>query len=137
VPPDPPPVPAVTVTVEVHLDRATDGARAEFVAAVQAYAICLARESERQEFSLRPPGSLHPETTGNAVCLAKQSMSRFGERAKPSSSDCVALVGVPVGSGATGAMASFLHSPLQVAVFAALVLLTLVCVGHLLRRRLL
>jgi hypothetical protein len=134
--PNPSPTP-VTVNVEVHLNRATDGARIEFANAVEAYANCLASESERQELSLRPPGSSHPETTGNAVCLAKQAMSRFGERARPTALDRIALVGVPVGSGAAGAMASYLNSALQISAFGVIVFLALLCVGHLSRRRLL
>ena len=127
----------VVVSVQVHLNGATDGARAEFASAVTAYANCLASESERQELSLRPPGASHPETRGNAVCLAKQAMSKFGKRAKPTTWDRTALMGLPIGSGATGAMASFLHSPLQVAIFITVILVSITCLGYLMRRRLL
>lgn len=127
----------ISATVNVELHGATTNARAEFAAAVQSFAESLANECERQEISNRPPGIAHPEITANSVVRAKQVLSRFGERSKGKSLDVVGLMGVPVFSGATGVMGSFLHSTVQIVAFAVLALLAILCTGYLAYRRLL
>lgn len=63
--------PPVSANVQVQLYGATDGAKAEFSNAVQAYATFLADECQRQEVSNRPPGVTHLEITANSVVRAK------------------------------------------------------------------
>jgi hypothetical protein len=48
-----------------------------------------------------------------------------------------ALVGVPVFSGATGVIGSYLNSALQWGAFCATVFLAVLCIAYLARRRML
>jgi hypothetical protein len=116
---------------------ATPAAQQQLRQAIQDYANRLTRESETQELSNRHAGVMFPEVSSSAVSRATESFDRFGKRSKPSRAEVVALMGVPVFSGASGVMGSFLHSALQTGVFSACVFLTFICLIYLARRRLL
>jgi hypothetical protein len=135
--PGPGQAPAVSASIEVNLHGATEGARVEFKKALQDYAERLANESQTQEISNRPPGVMYPEVTANSVVRAKTSLGRYGERAKPSRREVVALVGLPIFSGGTGILGSYLNSPLQWATFSVTAFLAVVCVFYLAARRML
>jgi hypothetical protein len=107
----PGPAPVVTVAIEVQIQGATEGARVEFAKALQTYAELLAAESQTQEISNRPPGVLFPEVTANSVVRAKTAFDRHGQRGRAARSESAALIGLPVFSGATGVLGSYLNSP--------------------------
>jgi hypothetical protein len=109
----------VSVAIEVQLQGATNGAKLDFGRAVQAYAELLAAESQAQEISNRPPGTMSVEVAANSVVRAKTVFERWGQRGKPLRSETAALIGLPVFSGATGVLGSYFNSPLQVAAFSA------------------
>jgi hypothetical protein len=127
----------VSANVQVVLNGATDGARAEFSEAVQTYAMRLASESEKQEISNRPPGVMFPEVTASSVVRARTVLSRYGERARPGVSEVAALVGLPIFSSAAGVIGSYLHSVWQWAAFSGSAFLGVFCVCYLAFRRLL
>lgn len=118
-PPGPGPAPpAVSANVSVQLSDATNGAKAEFAAAVQAYASSLANEAQRQEISARPSGIVHPEVTSNSMVRAKQVLDRYGARAKPSRLDLILLAASPLSGAATGVLGGYLQSPVTIVLFA-------------------
>jgi hypothetical protein len=127
----------MSVSIEVRLQGATEGARVEFAKALQIYAELLAAESQTQEISNRPPGVMFPEVTANSVVRAKTAFDRYGQRGKPARSESATLVGLPVFSGATGVLGSYLNSPLQWTAFSASTFLAVVCVIYLAARRML
>ena len=135
--PGPGPPPPISVIVEVTLPGATVAAQSQLSKAIQDYADRLARESETQEISNRPPGVHYAEVTVNSVARAKTVLDRYGQRAKASGGDVAALMGVPIFSGATGVMGSYLHSAWQWSVFSASAFFTVVCLAYLARRRML
>jgi hypothetical protein len=118
----------VTATIQVDLHGSTPGAQAELRSAIQAYADSLATESQKQELSLRPPGAMNIEVSYNAVRRAREAINRYGERAKMRPFDMACAGGVPIFSGATGVMGSYLHSPLQIVVFSVLSVLAAITV---------
>lgn len=127
--------PTSQIPINVTLPGATTDALNAFSGAVQSYADILSNESQKQELSLRPPGGQSPEVTYNAVLRARRAMSKHGERAKPGPLESIALAGAPTFSGATGVMGTFLHSPLQIFLFATLAFLAFVCIAYTVVRR--
>jgi hypothetical protein len=125
------------INSEVVLHGATEVARAQFEEAVQDYAERLADESEKQEISSRPPGTRFSEVSANSVARAKAVIDRYGQRAKPTPLEVAALAGLPILSGATGVMGSYLTNTLNWAIFSLLGSLAISCVAILATRRLL
>lgn len=136
-PPPSAPPPPVSAHVRVHLHGATEGARAEFSDAVQAFASFLAEECQRQELAIRPPGVTHLEITANAVVRAKQVSDRYGTRPKPAIMDRVCLITTPIAGSATGVLGSYLTSALNIALFGLAAFITVFAVAYLGFRRLL
>ncbi|WP_327038279.1 hypothetical protein [Micromonospora maris] len=142
--PAPPAVEAVSgsefvVRVSVRLDGASQMAQRAFATSVQAYAIRLMQESERHEISNRAPGADVPEVTASSVIQAREILEKppSDRRNSLTHLESFSLAGVPIFSGATGAMASYLNSPLQWLIFIGCALVALFCVFYSLRRRLL
>lgn len=127
----------VSAHVQVHLHGATEGARAEFSSAVQAFASFLAEECQRQEVAIRPPGVTHLEITANAVVRAKQASDRYGTRPKPAMMDRAFLVVAPLAGLATGVLGNHLTSALNIALFGLSAFISVFTVVYLGSRRLL
>ena len=119
------PAPAVSASVSVQLNEATEGAKAEFETAVQDFARALADEAQRQELSMRPPGVTHLEVTSNAVVRAKQVFERTGTKAKSTTLDRTLIVSAPLLALATGVLGSYLQNSIVLTIFVVVALLTI------------
>jgi hypothetical protein len=127
----------VSAQVTVQLNDATDGAKAEFEGAIQAFARSLADEAQRQEFTSRPSGVTHLEVTANSVVRAKQVLDRYGTRAKPAAFDRLCLGTAPLAGSATGVLGSYLQHTLALIFFVLSAAITVFVVVILGLRRLL
>jgi hypothetical protein len=127
---------SLSVTVQIIINSPTNGARVELQNSVQTYADRIARESETQEISRRPPGVMFPEVTGSSVVRARQALDKHGMRAKPGKMETAALIGLPIMGGSTGVFGSYLHSFWQISAFAASAFIGAVCVIYTIARRL-
>jgi hypothetical protein len=133
----PPPQRTVSIVVRATLNALSPGAEGEMQAAIQAYADRLVRESEKQEISNQAPGVMFPEIGSSSVARAREILSKFGSRARPSRPEVMTLIGLPICSGAAGVFGSYLHSVWQVASFAGSAFMGVVSVVYLAARRLL
>jgi hypothetical protein len=134
----------VIVRVSVTLDGASEAAKHKFAESLQVYADRLAQESERQEISNRAPGANVREVTASSVIRACEILDTpatdapgTDQRKSLTAIERFGLAGIPLFSGACGALASYLNSPIQWLVFLVCAAIGLFCILYSLWRRLL